>query len=409
MDNRPGPSFSSTAENVDPRHFESLEDSAVAGATKGQSPGMHVLEAVAWTWSMFAIHAVTGLTALFLLAGMVIAPDIDAATLEDSEQSGEIFQAGIETAQSLFTTHVMTFEMGLFVVFAIAVAALRIGTPLHRKLNLLPIGPLHLLCMFAMLLPLTIVTGGFYSVADMAWQHLTADMKIMRVLDSFNTVNAMKSITASISFPMLLLLVAVAPAVGEELIFRGVIGRGLTARYGLVLGIFFSSVLFAMVHGHPVHAIGVFPLGVCMHIAYVATRSFWAPVLIHFLNNAMAVVFSKMLTEEMQQAAEQTAQSPSVSPILFAFAALAVCAILTLIWKTRVQYFYKDGSAWDPGFPTVEQPPATVNAHAGRYSVSNWMLVGAASAMIAFFVAGSYFGPEDNQQQNQIEPGCVIN
>ena len=123
----------------------------------------------------------------------------------------------------------------------------------------------------------------------------------------------------------------------------------------------------------------------------------------------MAVVFSKLLMDEMRQAAgEAVQQTPDVSPILFVFAALAVGAILTLLWKSRVKYFRHNGSAWDPGYPTVEQPPQSVNAQAGRYPVSRSMLAGVAFAMVAFVVAAGIVGQQKVDAQKKAKAACVI-
>src|SRR5205085_9678359 len=89
------------------------------------------------------------------------------------------------------------------------------------------------------------------------------------------------------------LVMAVLPALGEELIFRGLIGRGLLARWGVVAGVLWTSVLFGLVHLNPAQAIAVIPIGVILHFVYLTTGSFWAPVLLHFLNNAFAAVMLK--------------------------------------------------------------------------------------------------------------------
>ncbi len=77
----------------------------------------------------------------------------------------------------------------------------------------------------------------------------------------------MKSLKIICAVAGLIVAFAVAPALGEELVFRGVIGRGLIARWGLPAGVLITSVMFAAIHVHPAHVVGVIPVGIAMHFA----------------------------------------------------------------------------------------------------------------------------------------------
>src|SRR5262249_32646273 len=79
-------------------------------------------------------------------------------------------------------------------------------------------------------------------------------------------------------------------AVGEELCFRGFVGRGLVARYGPLRGVLITSLLFGLVHLEPVQASGAVILGLALHAVYLSTRSLWASIALHGFNNAMAFV-----------------------------------------------------------------------------------------------------------------------
>jgi hypothetical protein len=48
----------------------------------------------------------------------------------------------------------------------------------------------------------------------------------------------------------------------------------------------------------------VFFLGCLAHLAYLATRSLWVPILLHFLNNALAVLVSYLVSMDAQTAPE---------------------------------------------------------------------------------------------------------
>ncbi len=86
-----------------------------------------------------------------------------------------------------------------------------------------------------------------------------------------------------------LILVALLPAVAEEYIFRGCIARSF-ARKGYVFAVFMSALLFAIMHGSPLQLVHQFLIGAVCAVLFFATRSLWPPIILHFLNNAIALV-----------------------------------------------------------------------------------------------------------------------
>lgn len=90
-----------------------------------------------------------------------------------------------------------------------------------------------------------------------------------------------------------LILVALLPAVAEEYIFRGCIARSF-ARKGYVFAVFMSALLFAIMHGSPLQLVHQFLIGAVCAVLFFATRSLWPPIILHFLNNAIALVLGYM-------------------------------------------------------------------------------------------------------------------
>ncbi len=86
-----------------------------------------------------------------------------------------------------------------------------------------------------------------------------------------------------------LVFVALIPAVAEEYLFRGNIARGLS-KNGYFFAIFVSSALFAFMHGNPLQLVHQFILGVVCAVLYFSTRSLVPSIILHFLNNALALV-----------------------------------------------------------------------------------------------------------------------
>ncbi len=87
-----------------------------------------------------------------------------------------------------------------------------------------------------------------------------------------------------------LVLIAVIPALGEELLFRGVLQKQLSKWTGSVhWGIFISAVCFSALH---MQFFGFFPrlfLGMLFGYLLVWTGSLWVPILAHLVNNGLAV------------------------------------------------------------------------------------------------------------------------
>jgi membrane protease YdiL (CAAX protease family) len=106
-----------------------------------------------------------------------------------------------------------------------------------------------------------------------------------------------------------LLVIAVGAAVSEELFCRGFLGRDLVGRYGVPVGVLFTSLIFALLHGNLPQGVFAFFLGCFAHLAYLATRSLWVPILLHFLNNALAVLGS-YLNSTLEQTAPEASGLP---------------------------------------------------------------------------------------------------
>ncbi|MBS0264950.1 MAG: CPBP family intramembrane metalloprotease [Planctomycetes bacterium] len=184
---------------------------------------------------------------------------------------------------------------------------------------------------------------------------------------------------------LLILIVGLGPGLGEELLFRGLIGRGLIRRWGLPAGVLCTSVLFGLWHLIPSQPLAVIPLGLAMHFVYCVTRSFWAPVVLHFLNNSLAMVILKYsqhpLVERIGNASEW---HPGGNVPLLVASAATVAAILILLWQTRVLYLRPDGTVWDQGFLITAAPPPEVSVVAVHQQPQLLMLAGSAFNSLGF-------------------------
>ncbi len=89
-----------------------------------------------------------------------------------------------------------------------------------------------------------------------------------------------------------LLVVAVAPAVCEEMLFRGVILHSLQARYRVPSAIAVTAILFGLYHMSVIKFIPTGLLGLLFCIVAWKTGSIYPAMLMHFINNAISVIIS---------------------------------------------------------------------------------------------------------------------
>ncbi|MEA4936810.1 MAG: CPBP family intramembrane glutamic endopeptidase [Paludibacter sp.] len=106
-----------------------------------------------------------------------------------------------------------------------------------------------------------------------------------------NITNAMLSVR---SIPDLLInigLIAVIPAVGEELFFRGTIQRLLQDRMKIHAAVWITAFIFSSIHFQFYGFIPRLLMGAFLGYLFAWTNNLWVPILAHFTNNALAVVF----------------------------------------------------------------------------------------------------------------------
>lgn len=182
----------------------------------------------------------------------------------------------------------------LLCLFVLAPAVrLRLGRDARSSLRLRTpqIGPLIL--VIGSILPLAIVSEQLYRWSLDLWSSLAELFPTLGPFANGNAVELMVQFARVESFPVLVVAVALGPAVGEELIFRGLIGNGLTARWGRAAGMLATSLLFAAAHGFPPHALATIPIGLYLHHVYLSTGSYWMAVIVHFLNNLLVIALAK--------------------------------------------------------------------------------------------------------------------
>jgi membrane protease YdiL (CAAX protease family) len=90
-----------------------------------------------------------------------------------------------------------------------------------------------------------------------------------------------------------LLALTIFPAVAEELVFRGVLARGLAKRIGTFPAILISAAVFGLYHVFPPQIVSTFALGIVLGFLTLRSRSVVPAMIVHTLNNTIAVLLSR--------------------------------------------------------------------------------------------------------------------
>jgi uncharacterized protein len=97
-----------------------------------------------------------------------------------------------------------------------------------------------------------------------------------------------------------LVMIGLLPAIGEELLFRGIIQRIFSEWLkNIHVAVWISAILFSALH---IQFYGFFPrmmLGVLLGYLLVWSGSLWLPIIAHFVNNSAAIVLTYLFREEV--------------------------------------------------------------------------------------------------------------
>ncbi|MFN0037099.1 MAG: lysostaphin resistance A-like protein [Saprospiraceae bacterium] len=133
-----------------------------------------------------------------------------------------------------------------------------------------------------------------------------------------------------------LFLIALLPAVGEELVFRGVVQQQLMRRIANPwVAILVSAVVFSAAHFQFEGFLPRVLLGFLLGWLYWRTRNFWVPVACHFFNNGIQVVGQYLYGKEVSAIdLEKDVQVPWEFAVISAF---MVWAVMLLIGQTQTR------------------------------------------------------------------------
>lgn len=286
---------------------------------------------------MFALFIMVASVLIFMVIAMIIAvPFFGMAGIMDS------ISAAASTPESVsFLKYFQVIQsIGLFVVPPFILASLyhgNIGEYLRinrsTKLNSYLFAAISLLFVIPFINFLGAVNSqmtfpeAFSGLEN--WMRTMEDAAELMV-EKFMAVESIPGLMFNI------FMIAILPALGEELMFRGVIQRILTNwTKNYHWGIWITAFLFSAMHMQFYGFLPRMALGAMFGYLLVWTGTMWVPILAHFVNNAMGVlgyflINKGVISKDVEEWGTGTEQIPLV---LFSMASVGF--LLFLIYRSE--------------------------------------------------------------------------
>jgi len=165
--------------------------------------------------------------------------------------------------------------------------------------------------------------------------------QLLRTLES-TAEEMMVAFTATKSFGgllMNLLMIGVIAAVGEELIFRGLIQKLMVDMLkNIHLAILITALLFSAFHFQFFSFLPRFVLGLILGYLMYYGQSIWYPILAHFVNNAMGVVYYYFNSRGSADDLLEEIGTSTLIPVA-AVISLALFLIFGVLWYYQAERF----------------------------------------------------------------------
>ncbi len=233
---------------------------------------------------LFLLTSVLGMGLIMVSYGLSVEEMLDIVDHPDPSSIG--IMKTLQVIQSI----------GMFIVPAL-IAARHIGgrplTYLRMNAGFSYVSMILVVLMMVIWIPAINFTADLNARLNLPDALDEVEEKIIALRDSYQHLTTLFLNTKSpVDLAANLLIMAVLPAVGEELLFRGIfqpLFAGLTRN--MHVGILIASLLFSFFHFEFYGFLPRLLLGMLFGYLFVWTASLWIPILAHFVNNAIIVAY----------------------------------------------------------------------------------------------------------------------
>ena len=152
------------------------------------------------------------------------------------------------------------------------------------------------------------------------------DINSEAIIESFLKMSNISDLVYTI------VVIAIVPAIGEELLFRGYIQQKLVSRLkNPHTAILITAFLFSLIHLDFQGIIPRFVLGALLGYIFYWSGSLLLPILAHFINNAQVVIFSYPLFK-LESSAYSILSETKTEPMLGLFSFASVVLLLYVLY-----------------------------------------------------------------------------
>ncbi len=289
-----------------------------APARRGVLRDMHpVLFAILSLGAIFFLYQIVAGGIVLLLAGGRITED-NASLIRWTTGIGQLLFILVPT---LVLARLRHANLGAF---------FRITLPDYRQVLATVIG------VFA----LQQVLSGYMVLQDM----IPLPPELARILDMLKkmfeeTYRTLVAARSPLEFAGVVLVVALIPALSEELLFRGLVQRNMEAAFGGWRGALVTGLIFGAYHLIPTSFVPLAALGIYFGLIVVRTQSITVAMVAHFVNNFVACLATYMHLNEdfvmLDPAAEPGALAIVANVGVFLLVFLGATSYLLLVTARR--------------------------------------------------------------------------
>lgn len=289
-------------------------------------PFLHLIVLFLLSFTSVALFLVLGNGLVNLIWGIDVINNM--AMLSDYSQPGVVSANKL----LLFLQH-----LGLFVLPPLIFAPL-VSHDYRQYLNLIPpMADKHwfytVLAMLLSLLPINLLVEWNSALQLPESLHWLEQMMQSAEQQAERLTEALLADQSGVALMVNLMLVAVVPAIGEELMFRGGVQKIITRWSGNYhVGIWIGAVLFSAMHFQFYGFLPRMALGALFGYMLVWSGSIWLPMLAHFINNATAILLHYFISRGAVSPEAETVGTPE-SGLYYTIISILLLALVLWRWQ----------------------------------------------------------------------------
>jgi len=134
-------------------------------------------------------------------------------------------------------------------------------------------------------------------------------------------------------------------AIVEEMLFRGFVQTSFEHHFDVTKAVMSSALIFTIIHFNPWWAIQVMIFGVILGVMAWKSNSIVPSMIIHFINNGIALIFANIEPEQYQWYLNKDHVSTP----------LVIAAIFAVFYGMKLFYKFCDSSLEEKNFDSVQQ------------------------------------------------------